>query len=134
MLRTLDARLDFAYIDGSHRAFDCLTDAVLTWPLMKTGGIIAFDDFTFDDFADPIQNPQRGIDGFLQTIEGCYALIHEGDEVAIRKTKEIADGGELSEVGLAWKAAHGKRRDQPTEEFRPEPRGARDQEQGGLDG
>ena len=32
-------RYDIAYIDGSHRAADVYSDAVLTWPLMARGGI-----------------------------------------------------------------------------------------------
>jgi hypothetical protein len=31
--------------DGSHRARDVLEDAVLSWPLLKVGGIMLFDDY-----------------------------------------------------------------------------------------
>jgi predicted O-methyltransferase YrrM len=36
---------DFIYIDGSHQAPDVLLDAILGFELLKTGGIMAFDDY-----------------------------------------------------------------------------------------
>ena len=36
---------DFIYIDGSHEAPDVLFDAVLSFQLLRKGGIIAFDDY-----------------------------------------------------------------------------------------
>ena len=41
-------RFDLAYIDGSHMAADVYRDAALTWPLMKSGGVILFDDYEWD--------------------------------------------------------------------------------------
>ena len=38
-------RFDFCYIDASHAPEDVLRDAVLAWPLIKSGGIIIFDDY-----------------------------------------------------------------------------------------
>ena len=37
-------KFDFIYIDGSHRARDVLSDAVLCWPLLKKGSTMVFDD------------------------------------------------------------------------------------------
>ena len=36
---------DFCYIDASHAAEDVLRDAVLAWPMIKSGGLIVFDDY-----------------------------------------------------------------------------------------
>ena len=38
-------RFDFCYIDASHAPEDVLHDAVMAWPLVKSGGIIVFDDY-----------------------------------------------------------------------------------------
>jgi len=46
MLRDLPHdHFDYISIDGSHEAADVLSDAVLSWPLLKTGGLICFDDY-----------------------------------------------------------------------------------------
>lgn len=36
---------DFIYIDGSHEGPDVLTDIVLCWKLLKSGGLCIFDDY-----------------------------------------------------------------------------------------
>lgn len=45
---------DFIYIDGSHDPKDVLTDIVLSWGLLKHGGIMILDDY-------PLQIPKLGI-------------------------------------------------------------------------
>lgn len=37
-------KFDFIYIDASHTSINALRDAVLTFPLLKVLGVIAFDD------------------------------------------------------------------------------------------
>jgi predicted O-methyltransferase YrrM len=59
---------DFIYVDGSHRAPDVLYDAVLSFRLLRVGGVIAFDDYLWDDETrkevDPIGTPKIAIDAF----------------------------------------------------------------------
>ena len=38
-------RFDLIYIDGAHFAPDVLADAVLSWPLLRSGGLMGFDDY-----------------------------------------------------------------------------------------
>lgn len=38
-------RFDLVYIDGSHYSHDVLSDAVLSFPLLKVGGHMLFDDY-----------------------------------------------------------------------------------------
>lgn len=40
-------QFDFIYVDGSHLASDVIIDGVLSYLLLKTGGIVCFDDYTF---------------------------------------------------------------------------------------
>ncbi len=35
---------DFIYVDADHTSVAVLMDAELSWPLLKTGGVMAFDD------------------------------------------------------------------------------------------
>jgi len=59
---------DFIYVDGSHRAPDVLCDAVLSFRLLRVGGVIAFDDYLWHDETrheiDPIGTPKIAIDAF----------------------------------------------------------------------
>ncbi len=41
------SQYDFIYIDADHTTVGVLLDAELSWPLLKSGGIMAFDDLTW---------------------------------------------------------------------------------------
>jgi predicted O-methyltransferase YrrM len=91
-LRTLPLReiFDIVYIDGSHVACDILTDAVLCWPLLRTQGVLIFDDYRYCCLADPenaLLKPKTAIDAFL-TIFGdqLEILTKRGRQVLVRKT------------------------------------------------
>lgn len=59
---------DFIYVDGSHEAPDVILDAVLSFKLLRVGGIIAFDDYLWSEplpsGIDPIRCPKSAIDAF----------------------------------------------------------------------
>jgi len=59
---------DFIYIDDSHQAPDVLADAVLSFRLLKVGGVMAFGDYTGHEGlpygADPVRCPKWAIDSF----------------------------------------------------------------------
>jgi predicted O-methyltransferase YrrM len=78
-------RFDIAYIDGSHRAADVYSDAVLAWPMVAANGVVIFDDYEFDQMEEEIERPKLGIDAFLKAIGGQYRLIHKDYQVVIEK-------------------------------------------------
>ena len=80
------SRLDFVYIDGSHRASDVLEDAVLTFRLVKPGGVIIFDDYLWRPDLGPLETPRIAIDAFLNVFRGQYRVLGTGYQVAIQKT------------------------------------------------
>lgn len=45
VLPTLSTKFDFIFIDGSHFPDDVMMDAVLSFRLLKPGGVMIFDDF-----------------------------------------------------------------------------------------
>lgn len=45
MLRQVEGPYDIVYVDGWHSAFGALADGVMTWPLLKVGGVMIFDDY-----------------------------------------------------------------------------------------
>ena len=59
---------DFIYIDGSHQAPDVLYDALLSFRLLRVGGIMVFDDYLWAENIgfehDPIRCPKPAIDAF----------------------------------------------------------------------
>jgi predicted O-methyltransferase YrrM len=59
---------DFIYVDGSHQAPEVLCDAILSFQLLKTNGVIAFDDYLWQEQlpygTDPIRCPKPAIDSF----------------------------------------------------------------------
>jgi len=69
---------DFIYVDGSHLAKDVLTDAVMCRPLLKPGGVIAFDDYEWEGHRPPHDRPQAGIDAFESVFKPQLALLRTG--------------------------------------------------------
>jgi len=82
----LSETFDLIYIDADHTTVGVLVDAELSWPLLKSGGIMAFDDYTWGhDSGDPRLAPQVGIDLFLHRHELDYQLLTKNHQVWIRK-------------------------------------------------
>lgn len=63
---------DFIYVDGSHQAPDVLSDAVLSFKLLREGGVMVFDDYLWAEplpyGKDPLRCPKTAIDAFIN----CY--------------------------------------------------------------
>ena len=59
---------DFIYVDGSHQAPDVMCDAILSFKLLRVGGVIAFDDYLWAENLpygiDPVRCPKPAIDAF----------------------------------------------------------------------
>ena len=76
---------DFIYIDGSHVAKDVLEDAILSWRLLKNGGIMVFDDYKWKMYNSPILCPRIAIDSFLTIYENQYKIVSLDYQVVIKK-------------------------------------------------
>lgn len=76
---------DVIYIDGSHIASDVLEDGVLSWRLLKVGGLLIFDDYEFIYPDNPENNTQIGIDAFIKTFTPKIKVLHQGHQVILRK-------------------------------------------------
>jgi predicted O-methyltransferase YrrM len=84
-LKVFRLEYEFIYIDGSHLAADVLEDAVLSWRLLKPGGIMIFDDYDWKNMPEPLDNPGPGIDAFLSVYAGKFKELSRGHQVAIEK-------------------------------------------------
>jgi predicted O-methyltransferase YrrM len=79
-------KFDIIYIDGDHHAKQVNEDAVLSWPLLKDGGIMIFDDYMWDmNSGNPLDNPKPGIDDFLETYKNECNVLHKEYQVFIKK-------------------------------------------------
>ena len=76
---------DFIYIDGDHLPESVASDADLSWDLLKSGGIMAFDDYEWDHPDGTDKNPKPAIDKFLEIHKDEFELISKGWQVWIRK-------------------------------------------------
>ena len=83
---------DLVYVDGSHIAKHVIEDAVLSWKLLKTGGVLVFDDYGWGSNGTIDDQPKTGIDAFLHGYQGHYELLGKGWQVYLQKIKyEIKD-------------------------------------------
>lgn len=80
------ASFDFIYIDAGHEARETLTDAVMSWPLLKTGGFMVFDDYLWG-LETPIEHrPKSGIDAFAELFRSELCVSAVGHQFIVRKT------------------------------------------------
>jgi predicted O-methyltransferase YrrM len=91
VMRTLQLdAYDFTYIDGSHAAVNVIEDAVHAFRLIKKGGIIAFDDYLWDDprfntQGHPPSRIKQAIDAFLAIYSDEVELLYRDYQVWVKK-------------------------------------------------
>lgn len=78
------SQFDFVYIDGSHETDQVLRDAVNAEQVLKVGGVMAFDDYTWGTGRNI---PKPAIDAFLRCYENKIEIIEKSSQVWIRKIK-----------------------------------------------
>ena len=76
---------DFIYIDADHTAVSVLLDAELSWPLLKSGGIMAFDDYTWGRHLPAVKTPRPGILLFTDRHKAEIDTLVINDQYWIRK-------------------------------------------------
>jgi predicted O-methyltransferase YrrM len=80
-----EVKYDFIYIDGDHLPESVTLDADLSWDLLKSGGIMAFDDYEWDHPDGTDKNPKPAIDAWLAKHKNEIEIIRKGWQVWIRK-------------------------------------------------
>jgi len=80
---------DIVYIDGSHKAKNVLADAILSWELLKTGGIMIFDDYKWKGWEGhkltAELRPEIAIDSFISIFKNDIEIIHKDYQVILKK-------------------------------------------------
>ena len=88
LIRQLDnfiGAFDFIYIDADHTTVGVLLDAELSWPLLKSGGVMAFDDYTWGRNLPPSKTPRPGILLFTERHKAELDTLVINDQYWIRK-------------------------------------------------
>jgi len=76
---------DFIYIDADHTAAGTLLDAEMSWVCLKSGGILAFDDYEWSDGTGDKNRPQPGINLFLERHQNELYLLCKNWQVWVLK-------------------------------------------------
>jgi predicted O-methyltransferase YrrM len=82
-LITQNKKFDIIFIDGNHVAPFVLSDAVMSWYLLNTNGIIIFDDYSWGN--QDQRSPKPAIDSFIYSFSDYCEIIWEGYRKAIKK-------------------------------------------------
>jgi tetratricopeptide (TPR) repeat protein len=77
---------DLIYIDGNHLAEHARQDAALSWPLLKPGGLLVFDDYEWSDANFPGQETKLGIDMFLHSVQPHVEILYQGYQMIVKKS------------------------------------------------
>jgi predicted O-methyltransferase YrrM len=80
-----NASFDFIYVDGSHTSPDTLTDACMAFQLLKSNGVMIFDDYLWEMHTGVIRSPKAGIDVFTMLFSEQCKVILNGYQVGILK-------------------------------------------------
>lgn len=74
-----DIEFDVVYVDGSHEACDALSDMVMSFNLLKNGGIMLIDDYGGGRPGEPLSStPKIAVDSFAYIYQERIKVIHVG--------------------------------------------------------
>ncbi|MEG4207923.1 tetratricopeptide repeat protein [Microcoleus sp. Pol7_A1] len=93
---------DVAYVDGCHKPTSALQDAILSWRLVKVGGLMIFDDYEFTFPDSPEQDTKIGIDVFLEMFGSQLEVVHKGYQLIVKKIGNQSLGEEQTLLSLGW--------------------------------
>ncbi len=93
---------DIAYVDGCHKPTSALQDAILSWRLVKVGGLMIFDDYEFTFPDSPEQDTKIGIDVFLEMFGSQLEVVHKGYQLIVKKTGNQNLGKEQALLSQGW--------------------------------
>jgi predicted O-methyltransferase YrrM len=77
-------RFDFIYIDADHEAASALKDGLNSIYRLNPGGIVAFDDYSWNSGKGDWANPKSGIDAILSCYSHKISVLDTGSQVWIK--------------------------------------------------
>ena len=71
-----DETFDIIYVDGGHEAHETLLDGIYSVPLLKVGGYILFDDYSWNlNNLPDHKTPKIAIDAFISCLKGRFRVV-----------------------------------------------------------
>lgn len=80
-------KYDIIFVDGNHTAPYVLSDAVMSWKLLNTNGIIIFDDYLWGIHKPETLRPKMAIDNFISNYSDYLEVLWNGYRIALKKIK-----------------------------------------------
>lgn len=84
-LKQINEQYDFIFIDSNHKASSVIEDAILSFSLLKKGGIMIFDDYMLFGMKKSVDNPKPAIDAFLEIYAKNINVLYKNHQVIIEK-------------------------------------------------
>jgi len=76
---------DFVYVDADHTAASALIDAELAWYSLKSGGILAFDDYEWGTHLPAHLAPKLGVQLFIHRHQAEFETLVINGQYWVRK-------------------------------------------------
>jgi predicted O-methyltransferase YrrM len=84
-LEQAGALFDLIYVDGGHRLMDVYRDSTMCWPLLKSSGILIWDDYEWTKPGRELDRPKPAINHFLRQHASELIELHRGYQIIVRK-------------------------------------------------
>jgi predicted O-methyltransferase YrrM len=83
-LREENAVFDFIYVDGSHQRDDVMIDCLGAWRLLREGGVMLMDDYTWKPDNPDAERVAPAVDIFLAWHDDAEVILRS-HQIAVRK-------------------------------------------------
>jgi predicted O-methyltransferase YrrM len=90
---------DIIYVDGSHLARHVYIDAALSWDLLRTGGLLIFDDYLYVLQGPSDQRPKISIDTFNQAFGDELEIVLSDYQLVVKKIGAFCRRYHCSTIG-----------------------------------
>jgi predicted O-methyltransferase YrrM len=79
-------RYDIIFIDGNHTSPFVITDGIMSWYLLKKGGLMIFDDYLWGDCNSTL-SPKLAVDSFVDCFKDYIEVVWSKYRLTIKKIK-----------------------------------------------
>jgi predicted O-methyltransferase YrrM len=76
---------DIIFIDGNHTAPYVMMDSIMSWGLLKNGGIIIFDDYSWNLDKPTTLRPKESVDYFMLTFSDYLTELYSDYRKIVKK-------------------------------------------------
>jgi len=85
-LQEKDRTFDAILIDADHRFDGVMLDTIKSWPLLRQGGYLIWDDYLWTNSKVPYLSPKQAIDAWIYSRRNVVEPIFADYQVCVRKT------------------------------------------------